>query len=111
MKAKLSYWLFVAANAALAVLWIADGKTAYEIGGYLALIGLVQAVMTIGAIVAPGCWAVLLLTGTQLLSQMSFLFVSTALVGKRALILSALCMVWGLISLYGEWVRSNPLQE
>ena len=111
MKARLSYWLFVAVNVVLAFLWLADSKTAYEIGGQLALIGQGQAAAVLAAMALPGLKGVLLLVGMQILAQMSFLLVSTALCGKRALILSAICLVWGLVSLYDEWVRRNPLKE
>lgn len=111
MKKKLSYWLFLTANIALGLLWIVESRSAYEIGGYLGFIGVVQLLLSVMGIFCPERWMVFVLTGMQVMSQMFYLFISTALGGGRALILSAACLVWGLVITWVEWVRNNPLQQ
>ena len=104
MKKKLSYWLFLTANIALGLLWIVESRSAYEIGGYLGFIGVVQMLLSVVGIFYPERWMVLALTGMQVMSQMFYLFISTALGGGRALILSAVCLVWdwSLLGLNGQ---------
>ena len=111
MKKKLSYWLFLTANIALGLLWIVESRSAYEIGGYLGFIGAVQLLLSVVGIFYPERWMVLVLAGMQVTSQLFYLFISTALGGGRALILSAVCLVWGLVITWVEWVRNNSLQQ